>query len=198
LVYRVDLPSSQFRREPAPFGGLTVTGAMHPTSGDRGALRNISSAGCLPSALSRRLERGIPRSWHPSRHGRFHVKAGMDPSWFGGRLETMSRLVGLRCCPPWPSSFAVTNDAAFEDHRLGCVHPVWGCAPDPPDLHAGFPDMIRSCGSSSGLDTTPTRQGFPRRVRIARSSELSLLGLSKDPLRRIGRRGVHSWRSRAV
>jgi hypothetical protein len=92
----------------------------------------------------------------------------------------MLRLVGLRCCPPWPFTPAVAAVSAFEDHRLGGARPCWGRSLDPPDLHAGFPDATRSCGSNSGLDTCPLRRGCPPRALPARSSELPLMGLSKD------------------
>jgi hypothetical protein len=42
-----------------------------------------------------------------------------------GKHEMMLRLVGLRCCPPWPSTLAVAIVAAFEDHHPGHAHSGW-------------------------------------------------------------------------
>jgi len=66
----------------------------------------------------------------------------------------MLRLVGLRCCPPWPS--IACGSARLVPSRTivsGACIQFGGCSLYPLDLRADFPDATRSCGSNSGLDT---------------------------------------------
>jgi hypothetical protein len=105
----------------------------------------------------------------------------------------MLRLVGLRCCPPWPFTTTVAVVSAFEDHRLGGARPCWGRSLDPLDLRAGFPDATRSCGSNSGLDASPLSPWLPTVCATGPVVRASSHGVvQRSPLRRIARQGVHS------
>ena len=112
----------------------------------------------------------------------------------------MVQLVGLRCDPPWPSiddgrhrrclrgsTFRGRGSGLWEQRSTlltfapalptlpgpAARTPVWM----PRRPHADLPHLAVRCPSCSDS---------------ARSSELPLLGLSKDPLRRVAQRGVHS------
>jgi hypothetical protein len=90
------LPSWPIRRE-RPLAGRSPSPSVpsFPFGPGGRSPNDLSSAGCLPSSQPT-CSPAVARGARPHAYAR-------RPFVDGGRLEMKLRLVGLRCCPPWPS-----------------------------------------------------------------------------------------------